>query len=262
MKLKEKDRARRLRYQGFSIKQIASTLAVSKGSVSAWVRDIELPRNVLGKIETRRRLGRENSRKTRLSNIAKRNILLSVECKEEILPLSKRDLWIAGIMLYAGEGYKSEKVSSQRVELINSNLDILRIFVTFLKKVCLVPKQKIKIRLMLYEDIDLKEGKKYWSQQLGIPEEQFCRPFVKQSYRNTLFRHLRRSEYGTAHVILHDIGVYRKIVGWINAVYEFNNLDFMKLNRGVAQFGRAFGSGPKGQQFKSALPDQFLVGCL
>ncbi len=256
MKLKEKDDARELRYQGFSIKQIAGTLAVSKGSVSAWVRDIELSQPALVKIEAQRRLGRENSRKRRLSNIANRNFLLSGKCKEEILPLSKRDLWIAGIMLYAGEGYKSQRVSSQRIELVNSNPDILRMFITFLKKVCLVPKQKIKIRLMLYEDIDVKEAQKYWSDQLDIPENQFCRPFIKQSYKDIPFRHLRRSKYGTAHVNLYDVVVYRKIIGWINAAYEFNNLDFIKLNRGVAQFGRALASGARGRAFKSHRPDQ------
>ena len=47
MKLAEKDKARKLRMLGHSMKQIAVSLNVSKGSVSNWVRDIVLPKEVL-----------------------------------------------------------------------------------------------------------------------------------------------------------------------------------------------------------------------
>ncbi|MDP2905643.1 MAG: hypothetical protein Q8O22_05015 [Candidatus Omnitrophota bacterium] len=228
MKLEEKNKARQLRQGGFSLKQIAAALDVSKGSVSGWVRDIELSADLLGNIDDQRRLARERARITRLSNIADKNREISLKCKEEILPVSNRDLWMSGLMLYAGEGYKSKMVSNQRVELANSDPDILRLFISFLLSVCSVPKNKIIMRLMLYEDIDLKEAHKYWSEQLDIPESQFRKSFIKQSFRDIENRHLRRSEYGTAHVHVYDVVLYRKIMGWINAIYEYNNLNFNK----------------------------------
>lgn len=234
MKLEQMEESRKLRIQGNSIKQIASILDVSKGSVSAWVRDTVIPESLLFNIENRKKLGREHSRIARLSNIARKNCELDAICKKDIRLVSIRDLWIAGIMLYAGEGYKSARVSGQRVEITNSNPDILRIFISFLEKVCLAPKQEIKIRLMLYEDIDTEETQRYWSEQLDIPQNQFRKPFIKQSYRNIPFRHLRRSKYGTAHVHLYDVVVYRKIVGWIKAFYELNSVDFVKFDREVA----------------------------
>ncbi|MFH1191599.1 MAG: hypothetical protein V1670_05330 [Candidatus Omnitrophota bacterium] len=223
MKLLEKEKAQGLRLNGLSLKQIAQRLEVSKGSVSAWVRNVTVPREVFFNINDQRRLGREQSRKTRLSNIARRNDEINAKCREEIIPLSNRDLWIAGLMLYAGEGFKSSNVSGQRVEIANSNPEILRIFINFLIKVCLVPKKKIKVRLMLYEDICPEEAKKFWSGGLGIVADQFCKPFIKRSYKDEPCRHLRRSKYGTAHVILCDIKVYKKIIGWLKAIYEDNN---------------------------------------
>jgi len=225
MKLQEKSKAQQLRQQGLSIKQIAEKLIVSKGSVSAWVRDIEIPKDLLVNVENRLRLGREHSRKSRLVNIAKLNAELNAKCKEEVLPLSNRDLWMAGLMLYAGEGFKSSRVSGQRVEVANSNPEILRVFINFLTKVCLVPKEEIRIRLMLYEDIKPEEARRFWSNELGITLNQFCSPFIKQSYKDIPFRHLRRSPYGTAHVILYDTKVYKKIIGWLRAVYEYNSLN-------------------------------------
>lgn len=230
MKLEQMEESRKLRAKGYSIKQIAGNLDVSRGSVSAWVRDISIPESLLINIENRKRLGREHSRIARLSNIARKNHELDGKCKEEIDSISIRDLWIAGIMLYAGEGYKSKQVSGQRVEITNSSPDILRIFISFLEKVCLAPKEKIIIRLMLYEDINMQEAQGYWSEQLDIPQNQFRKSFIKQSYRNMPFRHLRRSKYGTAHVHLYDVAVYKKIIGWIKAFYELNSVDFIKFN--------------------------------
>lgn len=225
MKLAEKNKAIELRQGGLSLKQIAENLEVSKGSVSSWVRDIVIPKEVLSNINERRRLGREQSRATRLANIAKSEAEIDAACKEEILPLSDRDLWIAGLMLYAGEGYKSSKVSGRRVEIANSNPEILRIFINFLIKLCFVPRGKIRIRLMLYKDINQEEAKQFWSRELGVDLNQFSKPFIKTSYKDVLFRHLRRSKYGTAHVNLYDTKVYKKIIGWIKAIYEYNSFN-------------------------------------
>lgn len=112
MKLEEKFRSRQFRLQGLSLKQIAANLHVSKGSVSAWVRDIELPQEYFANIEGRFKMAREKSRNTRLLNITKSQTELNQRCREEILPLSKRDLWIAGLMIYAGEGNKTSRISS------------------------------------------------------------------------------------------------------------------------------------------------------
>lgn len=229
MKLEEKNKARELRYQGLSIQQISTSLGVSKGSVSAWVRDIEIPEELLINIGNRQRLGREHSRIARLSNITKANLELNAKCKEEILPFSKRDLWIAGIMLYAGEGYKTNNVSNQRIELANSDPNILRVFINFLIYICKIPKLNIRVRLILYEDINIKDAHKYWSHELDIPLKQFQNPFIKKSYRDIPSRHRRRVEFGTAHINVYDVKIYRKIVAWLQAIYGYNNLDFNKL---------------------------------
>ncbi len=219
MKLKEIDEARCLRQQGFSIKQIAAALNVSKGSVSRWVRDIRLSKKALENIENQQRLGRERSRRTRLCNIANRDKALYNQCKSEIIPLTKRDLWIAGLMLYAGEGRKVWGGPSQPIELTNSEPAILRIFIKFLIDVCKVCKDQIKIRIFIYPDIDFKKVKHYWSKELNIPLSQFQKPQVKQSY-NTPTRS-RRSDYGTVHIVLSKAELYRKIMAYLRVIYKY-----------------------------------------
>ncbi len=219
MKLKEKDKARELRYQGFSIKQIADDLKVSKGSVSVWVRDVKLSESAAVKIGQRLQSGREHARESLLRNNLEQRDALYQRCKTDILPLSNRDLWIAGLMLYAGEGRKVWDVSSQPIELTSSDPFIHRIFINFLTKICKVPCSKIKIRLFLYPDINLKEAKGFWSRELNIPLKQFQRSFIKQSYSNPI--RIRRTKYGTAHIVLNNAELYRKILGWLKAVYGY-----------------------------------------
>lgn len=164
MKLAEKTEARQLRGNGLSIKQIAELLSVSKGSVSNWVRDINLTQCVQANIKNRIQLGREHARLSRLNNIASKRNKLFQRCKKDIVPVSRRDLWIAGLMLYAGEGRKVWDASSQAIELTSSEPDIIRVFINFLTLVCGIKRNKIKIRLFLFPDIDVKETESFWAQ--------------------------------------------------------------------------------------------------
>lgn len=207
------------------MKQIAVSLAVSKSSVSNWVRDIELSKEAVVNISNQFLIGREKARKTRLRNIVIRNDEISRVCKQEIMPFSLRDLWIAGLMIYAGEGNKSSIVANQHVDVANSDPSVLRIFIRFLMGICHVPRREIKVRLILYKDIDVEEAHKYWAEELDIPRVQFSKSFIKPSYKDSPYRHLRRSRYGTAHVCLYDVKMYRKIMGWLKAIYENLPLD-------------------------------------
>ncbi|MDD3087568.1 MAG: hypothetical protein PHP89_03290 [Candidatus Omnitrophica bacterium] len=231
MKLGEKDKSRELRLQGYSMKQIAGLLGVSKGSVSNWVRDIPLPLEAAINIDNQYLIGREKARVTRLNNITSRNNEIFRICKEEIVPFSIRDLWMAGLMIYAGEGNKSSVVSNQHVEVANSDPNILRIFIKFLVEICLISKGNIIIRLILYKDINIEEAYRYWSAELNIPRAQFRKEFIKPSYKDSPYRHLRRSCYGTAHVCLYDIKIYRRIMGWLKAVYENLILDELIIGK-------------------------------
>jgi len=223
MKLEKREEARNLRIKGLSINQIADALDVSKGSVSIWVRDVALSNEAMLNINNRFLLGRVKSRESRLANILKFRTVLNAKCERDILPLSFRDLWIAGVMLYAGEGRKVWNVSSQAVELTNSDPNILRVFISFLTKICNVLPGKIRIRLFLYPDISQEKARDYWSKELNIPISQFQKPFIKNSYSKP--SRVRRSEYGTVHVVLQDAVIYRKILGWLKAVYSGVHLE-------------------------------------
>ena len=80
-------------------------------------------------------------------------------------------------MLYWGEGTKCRMDS---LEITNSDPSVIKFFIYWLTKILSVPRNKIKIQLHLYSDMNIKKEIKYWSDMLKIPREQFNRPYIKK----------------------------------------------------------------------------------
>jgi len=136
-KFVEREQARRLRAQSWTLQEIADELGVAKGSVSVWVRDVDFvpkPRN-----------RGHSSHQPHPLHVKK---LAEIErCKAEAdqlfarLTPRERDLFALG--LYAGEGEKSDK----RVSMANTNPVYLRVFVTWLREEFVVDEARLRVRL-------------------------------------------------------------------------------------------------------------------
>ena len=119
-KFEKKIEARKLRKKGWSIRSIALHIDVTKGSVSIWCRDLELThkqkerllKNAIRAGHKGRMIGAEMNRKKKQDRIDY-NKKLGIQ---EIGRLAKRDLLLAGIGLYWGEGTKKSATA-----LVNSD---------------------------------------------------------------------------------------------------------------------------------------------
>ena len=93
------------------------------------------------------------------------------KAKKEFPGLEKNRLFITGVMLYWGEG--DSKVENGQVRLANTDPEMIKIFSLFLQQICLIPKERIRIGLVLYPDLSEKICKRFWSSAIKIPESQF-----------------------------------------------------------------------------------------
>lgn len=73
MKPEKKNEARRLRLQGQSIRHIAEEISVSKGSVSKWVRDIELKEEQRTALDEKRKEGGQKQSITKQQKLLERD---------------------------------------------------------------------------------------------------------------------------------------------------------------------------------------------
>ena len=134
MKLVEKEKARILRKEGYSINQIVEEAGLTKSSVSLWVRDIVLTKVQKSRLSERGRSVEsvERRRLIRLSNEqAKRQVIID-EAKKDFTSLSLKELKLIGIILYLGEGGKTERGTARES---NSDPLVIKMMMRFFREI-------------------------------------------------------------------------------------------------------------------------------
>lgn len=205
-RLGDKIKAQELRRRGLSYGEILQQISVSKDTISRWCREI-----VLSETQKNRLLvaadNKRNARLLRTQNIFK-------EAKTEIGNLSKRDRFIAGIMLYAGEGEKTDGKGG----FANSDPKMISFMMNWFKEFCNLPIAKFRGALWLHENRDEKKAKEFWSKLTGIPTNQFHKTYIAENKTNSKKIRKKIHEYGVFAIKFTSADKQRKIIGWISAL--------------------------------------------
>ncbi len=167
-KLAERERARQLRAQGWTMPSIAAELGVSRSSVSLWTRDV--PCQVPRRPPTRARFNGRNKLRERKETEIQR---LLAEGRNRIGALSERDFLVAGAALYAGEGGKLDG----DVTFANSDPRMIGFFCAWLRRFFVVDESRLRVRLYLHQGLDVDAAIQYWSNVTRIPTTQFGKPY-------------------------------------------------------------------------------------
>ena len=193
---KEKQRAIKMRLSGASYSEIMRKINVSKGSLSNWLQAYPLSEKRTRELRDNNPRRIEKFRKTmRAKKEAKQEIEYK-RAKKDIGKLSKRDIFIAGLFLYWGEGLKS---GDSITALSNTDIEMIEFFIKWLNNIG-VKKGDLKIRLHLYSDMNVSREEKWWSKKLNIPISQFRKSYVKKS-RKCDITWKNPSQHGTCDVI-------------------------------------------------------------
>lgn len=216
MKRVERDKAILLRQQGYSINEIKTMLNVAKGSVSLWVRHTELTEAQKEHLRAKGHY-REVVEKRRASRLAsedvKRQIVISA-AQKSVGQISKKELWLMGVMLYWAEGAKTQT----NVCFSNGDPEMIKIMMTFFRDVCDVPEAKFRGYIHIHPHLDQKRAEEYWSSITGIPLTQFFKTYRKpnkssQSKKDSL-------PYGTLGVYVLSTELFYKITGWVKGIFS------------------------------------------
>src|SRR3989344_6971529 len=199
---KDKVRAYELRRKEKIYSEISRLLNIPKSTLTVWFKDQQWSQ------EIRDRLGKEQSLsfpkklkaiiKANKERWAKKHQEYRNLGEKEFITLKDDPLFLAGVMLYWGEGDKSQKYSY--IKLSNTDPSMIRVFYSFLKKIS-VPPERIFIWLLLYPDLKDDMQKKFWSKASGVPLSQFKNSIYIQGRHPTKrlsAYHLLRSEEHTS----------------------------------------------------------------
>jgi len=143
-----------LRRRGRSIPEISTLLAIPKSTVHRYVRNVDVS---IGYQE--RLLARRNASKI----ISQRNWdFARQKAKSRLGGLSEKELALIAVCLYWAEGAKRDFTFS------NTDPRMVKVFITILKKVFDIKKERLQISLRIYEDLDKTKCLKFWSKVTGM----------------------------------------------------------------------------------------------
>lgn len=207
--LEKHARAIELRRLGWSYPRIKQELHVSKASLSLWLHKYPLTEKQISELSSLSRERRiEHFRETFRRKREARDLEVYKSEKIQLEHLSNRELYIAGLMLYWGEG---QKASTGRVGFSNTNPDMIKFAMYWLEKCCGIERIRMKARFHLYSDMNIEEEHHYWSTILNLPITQFRNPYIKMSLR-TQIKEKGGFGHGTCDLIVEDTLLKRKIM--------------------------------------------------
>ncbi len=215
-----KEKARRLRKKGFSLKEISEELGIAKSTASKWLAYIKLESKARKRLKERQILGQYKAQQIKK---AKRKKLLSQYQKKaygqlSLIRLDQKLFKLLSALLFWCEGGKNAK---SHVEFINSDPVMIKVFVNLLRSAFNLDERKFRVLMHLHEYHNEEKQKEFWSKITKIPKNQFTKTYWKPHTKKR-----KRENYpGCIRVSYYNAHIARQLHAWYNS--------FAKSLRGV-----------------------------
>jgi len=219
-RITDRQKAINLRKQGRTYSQIKKELGISKSTLSDWLSKYPLTENQLEFLKQNRKYSRQLAiEKTIIVKRKKREARIKSTYEEQRKYwafLSQKELELAGIFLYWGEGNKRLDGS---VFLNNTDPKVMKFALYWFMKGLNIPQEKIKVDLHLYNDMNIKEEIDFWSKTLNMPLSQFRKPYIKKSKRVNIDH--KGFGHGTCGLVVNDVRLKERIMMAIEALADY-----------------------------------------
>jgi len=211
-----REKALRLRKENKSYSQIKKELGVPKSTLSYWLKDYPLSREVINRLRATNEVRIEKFRQTMQRKRQNRLNKIYNDEKINILPLSKKDILVAGLALYWGEGSKADWY---KIALTNTNPQVLKFFLFWLKRIYKINRSDVKVALHLYNDMNIRNKILFWSKTLQIPVNRFIKPYIKSTSSQRI-NHKGAFGHGTCTIMINNVELKQKIMMQLKLLTE------------------------------------------
>ena len=182
-----KIKAKKLREKGYSLSRLEREIKVPRSTIHYWLKGTKKPEHFtkeerlrwiksiqpLGALANRKKheLWVEKFKEEADEEIA--NSRLDTEVKKSLLSI-----------LYWTEGNKTGGI----VQFVNTDPRMVLLFITLLRECYQIDETKLRLRLHLHEYHDERKTKKFWSELLKIPTDQFYKTYRKERSKEKIYR--------------------------------------------------------------------------
>jgi hypothetical protein len=220
MKTAERELARIIRRdEGAPIKEIARRVGAAPSSVSRWVRDIKLT-----PAQEEELLRRNPAYNRQLSGTAKqaanrRAERIAYQDAGRRLALQGEGCHVAGCMLYWAEGEKDRNA----VRFSNSDPEMVRFFVSFLKTYFDLQDEEIRLTCYLFADHvqHQREIELFWLDVAQLSTHSLCKSYVNVYSKYSQKKRINKLPDGTVRVTVTRTRVIQSIYGAIQEYAGF-----------------------------------------
>lgn len=220
---KDKSKALQLRKLGYSYSQIRTKLNVSKSTLSNWLDKYPLSSERIRELRDRSPIRIEKYRNTMKKKREVKNELIYNKIAQDIGNISDRELFIAGFFLYWAEGGKTNRST---ITLTNTDPIMIITYIrwlAFLK----IPREKIRVKLHLYKDMNPAKEIIFWSKTLSLEKSQFQKSWIKDSKMSGL-TYKNNFGHGTCNIIVHDTDITSYILMGIKFIGNVNSVNSLR----------------------------------
>jgi hypothetical protein len=206
-----------------SMKAIAREVGASLSSVSRWVRDVELTEEQQATLQVQAFNGHVKGRAVNSAMRRRARVLAQDEGRQ--LAERREALHVAGCMLYWAEGAKERNV----VGLSNSDADVVRFFLSFLRACFDVPDERVAIRCNLFADhlVRQREVEDFWLGYLGLPSTSLRKSIVNVYSKYSQRKRKNMLPYRTCKLTVCSTQILQSIYGSIQEYGGFERPEWL-----------------------------------
>lgn len=208
----DKHLAIKLREKGESYNKISQELEIPKTTLSSWFSGLEWSKTI--REELSRKANYIAKKRLRVFNKARKQMWeewrekARQQARNDFSQLVKNPLFIAGIMLYWGEG--DSKIKNP-FRLSNTDPRMIALYTEFLTKSLNIPRENLRSTIILYPDLSEKKCMNFWAATIGIPKSQFYKTqFIKGRHPT------KRLSNGICMITCGNRQIKEKILVWID----------------------------------------------
>ena len=118
-------------------------------------------------------------------------------------------------MLYWAEG---STAGDMTVDFANSDKDMIALFLKFLRKVCGIDEDRLRVYSYFYANQNISKNINFWSKVTKIDKKQFTKPYIREDYDKNK---TQKMPYGLIHIRYSDKKLLNLIKNWINGYRNF-----------------------------------------
>ena len=200
-----------LRKQGKTYREIENLMGISRSTLCDWFKNERWSKHIK-KANTEKQIKISIERLKKLHEgrrlmLEKKYRQVEEDAVKEFEIYKNDPLFMAGLMLYAGEG---DKTSRNLTRMSNSEFYLHLAFIRFSERFLNIGREKIKVWLLLYPDHNIEECLDVWSKKLQISKLNFNKSQVILGRSK-----LKKLQYGVGNSIISSTSLKKKMMKWL-----------------------------------------------